>query len=99
MSINQNNILKLTEKEITKVTTELKTLLDDEYKEGKQKEIVGLEFICHMPGIESERTWLFSYKGALVLLYDLGNNYYSYVGCMNNKIDDMVKEQLEKEEE
>lgn len=89
--LNNQNILKLTQEQITEVTTELKTLLDNQYNEERQEEIAGLEFICHMPGIHSERTWLFSYKGALVLLYDLGNNYCSYVGCIQENIDNIVK--------
>lgn len=94
--INYHNVPRLSQEQITEVTTELNTILKDEYKEGTQKEIVGLKCICPMPGIVSERVWLFLYKGALVLLHDLGNNYYSYVGCLQEKMDNILLDHVEK---
>lgn len=84
-------LLKLTQSQINEVTTELKTILDNEFASNVHASTT-MECICQVPGIISERTWLFLYKGVLVLLHDLGNDFYSYVGCLQDKMDYILKD-------
>lgn len=49
-----------------------------------------IEYIGHCPGINTYRTWLFKYKNILVMLNDEENGLYSYLGCLNNYMDEIV---------